>query len=94
MVVGEIVAVVQQVSRYCLNCLIQRVDVLPFYGLPHSDEITLFDPHALVLCLPLAESFLVQIERPYVLWIEPTEPEQTEVSTPITLVSQLQALLN
>ncbi len=97
MVVGEGVMVVQRVSRYCLT---QGADVLPFYGLPDADAIALFDPHVLVLCLPLAASFLVQVERPYLLWAEQpawlAHPTATGsgISTPTALANQLQAMLN
>jgi hypothetical protein len=102
MVVGESVEVVQQVSRFCLT---QGTDVLPFYGLPDEAAIALFDPHVVVLCLPLAASFLTQIDRPYLLWQQPelsdltglsnlTAVAPTAISNPIALVMQLQAVLN
>jgi hypothetical protein len=102
MVVGESVEVVQQVSRFCLT---QGSDVLPFYGLPDEAAIALFDPHVVVLCLPLAASFLTQIDRPYLLWQQPELSDLTSlsdlaavaptaISNPIALVMQLQAVLN
>jgi hypothetical protein len=91
MVVGEMVAVVQQVSRYCLT---HAADVLPFYGLPDETEIALFDPHVVVLCLPLADRFLAEIARPYLLWAEQAIPGKPTISTPMALVAQLQAVLN
>ena len=93
MVVGETVAIVQLVSRYCLA---QGADVLPFYGLPDAAAIVLFDPHVLVLCLPVASEFLAQIAHPYLLW--ETLPLDAiaggeSVSTPTALAHQLQAIL-
>ena len=67
MVIGQNVATVQRVSRYYLD---QGAEVFPYYGTPLEEEVTLFDPEVLVLCLPLPESFIKQIDRPYILWSE------------------------
>jgi hypothetical protein len=90
LVVGEAVIVVQQVSRYCLS---QGADVLPFYGLPDAAAVTLFDPHLLVLCLPLAESFIAQLDRPYLLLAEPSNQDPLPISSQVVLAAQLRAIL-
>ena len=50
MVIGQNVATVQRVSRYCLD---QGAEVFPYYGIPSDEEVTLFDPEVSVLCLSL-----------------------------------------
>ena len=67
MVIGQNVATVQRVSRYYLD---QGAKVFPYYGTPLEEEVTLFDPEVLVLCLPLPEDFFKQINHPYILWSE------------------------
>lgn len=67
MVIGSNVNTVQRVSRYCLK---QGAEVFPYYGFPTAEEVTLFDPKVSVLCLPGAENFLNQTDRPYILWSE------------------------
>ncbi len=67
MVIGQNVATVQRVSRYYLD---QGAEVFPYYGIPLDEEVTLFEPEVLVLCLPLPEGFLKQIDHPYILWSE------------------------
>ena len=65
MVIGNNVATVQRVSRYCLE---QGAEVLPYYGIPTDDEVILFAPDVSVLCLPIPENFRPQIGQPYILW--------------------------
>lgn len=67
MVVGQDVVTVQRVSRYCLE---RGADVFPYYGIPSRDEVALFDPEISILCLPLPEQFLCQVDHPYILWSE------------------------
>ncbi len=67
MVVGSNVTTVQRVSSYCLK---KNLEVFPYYGIPIVEDIALFDPHALVLCLPISEDFQRQIHQPYILWSE------------------------
>jgi hypothetical protein len=66
MVIGNKITTVQRVSSYCLK---KKLEVLPYYGIPRVDDINLFAPHALVLCLPIPE-FQYQIHQPYILWSE------------------------
>lgn len=68
MITGRNVNTVQCVSRYCLK---QGVETLPYYGFPSSEEVILFNPHLLILCLPVPEDFLLQIDKPFILWSEP-----------------------
>lgn len=67
MVIGSNVTTVQRVSRYCLE---QGAEVFPYYGTPTAEEIALFDPEVLVLCLPIPEDVLHQLSRPCILWSE------------------------
>jgi len=67
MVIGSNVATVQRVSRYCLE---QGAEVLPYYGIPTDEEVTLFAPDVSVLCLPICENFRPQIGQPYIFWSE------------------------
>lgn len=68
MILGRLVTTVQRVSRYCLE---QMVEVLPYYGIPSNEEIGLFDPDLLIICLPAPENFHLQIDKPFILWSEP-----------------------
>jgi hypothetical protein len=65
MVLGTDVQTVQTVSRYCLG---QGVEVLPYYGVPTGEEITLFDPKLFVLCTPLPDFFLKHLNGPCIVW--------------------------
>jgi hypothetical protein len=67
MVIGSHVATVQRVSRYCLE---QGAEVLPYYGIPTDEEVTLFAPDVSILCLPIPENFHRQIGQRYILWSE------------------------
>jgi hypothetical protein len=67
MILGRLVATVQRVSRYCLE---QMVEVLPYYGVPSSEEICLFNPDLLIICLPAPENLYLQIDKPFILWSE------------------------
>lgn len=69
MVIGQDVAMVQQISRYCLD---QGAEVFPYYGTPKSEEVALFDPEVSILCSPIPADFLDQIDHPYIVWSEPT----------------------
>lgn len=64
---GRTVTTVQRVSRYCLN---QGIEILPYYGIPTVEEVNLFAPNLLILCLPAPENFFLQIDRPCILWSE------------------------
>lgn len=81
MVIGSNVTTVQRLSSYCLK---KNLEVLPYYGIPLIDDITLFAPHALVLCLPIPEDFQRQIHQPYILWSEPIIDEELPLVTNLT----------
>lgn len=66
-VIGGNVTTVQRVSSYCLK---KNLEVLPYYGIPKVDDINLFAPYALVLCLPMPDDFQCHIPMPYILWSE------------------------
>ncbi len=88
MVIGQDVATVQRVSRYCLE---QGAEVFPYYGVPTFEEVTLFDPEVSVLCLPLPKSFMCIRDQPYILWSEqPVTINLPLVSTKRELESRLQ----
>jgi hypothetical protein len=65
MVVGQDVATVQRVSRVYLA---HGANVFPYYGLLNLADLELFDPHLLVLCLPVSDNFLLPTNRPYLVW--------------------------
>lgn len=67
MIIGSNVTTVQRVSSYCLK---KSPHIFPYYGVPTEEEINLFAPDILVLCLPLPENFQHQIRQPYILWSE------------------------
>jgi hypothetical protein len=67
MIIGQDVPTVQRISRYCLD---RGAEVFPYYGIPTLEEVTLFDPEVSVLCLPMPENFLRQIDQPYIVWSE------------------------
>lgn len=81
MVIGSNVTTVQRVSSYCLK---KNLEVLPYYGIPLVEDITLFAPHALVLCLPIPEDFQHQIHQPYILWSEQIIDEELPSVTTLT----------
>jgi hypothetical protein len=82
MVIGSNVIIVQRISSYCLK---KSLEVFPYYGIPKDEEITLFDPHLLLLCLPISQSFQKQILKPYILWSEQLVDTRVLVTTPIEL---------
>ncbi len=91
MVIGSNVTTVQRVSRYCLK---HDAEVFPYYGIPTDEEVTLFAPHVLVLCLPICEDFQRQVLQPYILWSEQSmDGELPSVSTSIELYACLQEVL-
>ena len=91
MVIGSQITTVQRVSSYCLK---HNFEVFPYYGIPLVEDITLFDPHALVLCLPIHDNFLSQIPQPYIFWSEqPLEEKLLSVCTPTELYLHLQNVL-
>lgn len=67
MILGKLVTSVQRVSRYCLE---QMVEVLPYYGVPSAEEINLFDPDILIICLPAPQQLYLQTDKPFILWSE------------------------
>jgi hypothetical protein len=67
MILGKLVATVQRVSRYCLEHV---VEILPYYGVPSGEEIGLFQPDVLIICLPAPEDLYLQIDKPFILWSE------------------------
>lgn len=90
-VIGNNVTTVQRVSRYCLK---HNFEVFPYYGIPTVEEITLFAPHAWVLCLPISDNFHLQILQPYIFWSEqPLEDKSIYVSTPTELYTRLNEIL-
>lgn len=70
MVIGQDVAMVQRVSRYCLD---KGADVFPYYGTPTAEDIALFRPEVSILCLPVAEDMLTHINHPHIFWAEPQQ---------------------
>lgn len=81
MVIGSNVTTVQRVSSYCLK---KNLEVFPYYGIPLIEDITLFAPHALVLCLPIPSDFQHQIHQPYILWSEQIIDEELQLVTTLT----------
>ncbi len=90
MVIGSSVTTVQRVSRYCLE---QGAEVFPYYGTPTTEEIALFNPEVLVLCLPMPEDVLHQIDRPCILWSEQPSNGLPLVYTRADLQARLQEVL-
>ncbi|KYC40583.1 hypothetical protein WA1_26050 [Scytonema hofmannii PCC 7110] len=92
MVIGSNVLTVQRVSSYCLK---QNAEVFPYYGIPRDEEVTLFTPHVLVLCLPLDRGLACEsILLPYILWSEqPMNDGLPSVTTPTELYVRLQEVL-
>jgi hypothetical protein len=92
MVIGNNVTTVQCVSSYCLK---HNFEVFPYYGIPVVEEITLFAPQALVLCLPLPDDFHLQMLAPCIFWSQqPIEEKVPLVSTPTELYASLQKVLS
>ena len=75
MIVGSQVTTVQYLSRYCLQ---QGRETFPYYGFPTLEEVTLFSPDLLIVCLPAPEDFLMQIDRPFILWSEPSSLDKSQ----------------
>ncbi|HEY9875801.1 MAG TPA: hypothetical protein V6D12_20385 [Candidatus Obscuribacterales bacterium] len=91
MIIGQDVPTVQRISRYCLQ---QGAEVFPYYGIPTLEEVTLFDPEVSVLCLPMPENFLRQLDQPYIIWSEKhIQMDLPLVGTRQELESSLQAAL-
>ncbi|WP_445628579.1 hypothetical protein [Nostoc sp. DSM 114167] len=84
MVVGSNVMTVQRVSSHCLK---QNAEVFPYYCIPTPDEIALFEPHVLVLCLPIPEQFQQQLLQPYILWSEKLVNGISPLATTLTELS-------
>jgi hypothetical protein len=92
MVIGQDVVTVQRVSRYCLE---QGAEVFPYYGSPTLEEVTLFDPEVSILCLPLPQSFLCNLNQQYIVWSEqPLKLNLPSVSTKRELENSLQLALH
>ena len=90
MILGRLVTTVQRVSRYCLK---QMVEVLPYYGVPSAEEISLFDPDILIICLPAPEQLYLQTDKPFILWSELEANIKLPVaSNPAELAQMLQHL--
>lgn len=93
MIVGRKVTTVQCLSRYYLK---QGIEILPYYGFPTLEEVTLFNPDLFIVCVPAPEDFLLQIDRPFILWTEPSSLDTSkgrvlkDASTCIELKSELQ----
>lgn len=91
MVIGQDVITVQRVSRYCLE---GGAEVFPYYGVPSLEEVSLFDPEVSVLCVPLPDGFLCNLNQSYILWSEqPMLIDLPLVSTKKELQSCLQLAL-
>jgi hypothetical protein len=92
MIVGRKVTTVQDLSRYCL---LQGIEILPYYGFPTLEEVTLFSPDLLIICLPAPEDFLVQIDRPSILWSEPSylDKSKFDVVKVASTCTELKSLL-
>ena len=92
MVTGNNVNTVQSMSKYCLK---HNFEVFPYYGIPLVEEITLFTPHALLLCLPLSNDFQSEILQPYILWLEqPLEEKLLLISSLTQLDVYLKKILS
>jgi hypothetical protein len=90
MVIGSNVITVQRVSSYCLK---QSAEVFPYYGIPSNEEVALFAPEVLVLCLPIANDFCYQT-HPYILWSEQLmDKGLPSATTPTELHTRLQEVL-
>jgi hypothetical protein len=90
MVIGSNVTTVQRISSYCLK---NNLEVLRYYGIPLVEDITLFAPPALVLCLPVPDNLQHQIHQPYILWSEPIIDEKLPLVPNLNLYICLQNIL-
>ena len=91
MIIGSNVTTVQRVSIYCLK---QGAELFPYYGIPTNEEVSVFAPDVLVLCLPMSVDFQFQILRPYILWSEqPMDDGLRLVTTYTELYTRLQEVL-
>jgi hypothetical protein len=87
MIIGNNVTTVQRVSSYCLK---KSPYIFPYYGVPTEQEINLFAPNILILCLPLPGDFYSQIDQPYIFWSEAVSFEgQSCVNNPTDLYQLL-----
>lgn len=84
MVIGSNVTTVQRVSSHCLK---QNAEVFPYYCIPTLEEIALFAPHVLVLCLPIPDKFQHQLLQPYILWSEKLINDISPLATTFTELS-------
>ncbi|WZF19423.1 hypothetical protein WKK05_08825 [Nostoc sp. UHCC 0302] len=84
MVIGNNVTTVQRVSNYCLK---QDAEVFPYYYIPTLEEITLFAPHVLILCLPISNKFQHEVPQPYILWSEQPMNDRPPLATTFTELS-------
>ncbi len=84
MVIGSNVTTVQRVSSHCLK---QNAEVFPYYCIPTLEEISLFAPHVLVLCLPIPEKFQHQLLQPCILWSEQLMNDKSPLATTFTELS-------
>ncbi|GAB1541737.1 hypothetical protein NUACC21_44090 [Scytonema sp. NUACC21] len=91
MVIGSNVVAVQRVSSYCMK---QNAEVFPYYGIPEDEEVALFSPHVLVLCLPIHENLVRgSLHLPYILWSEqPMGDALPSVTTSTKLYVRLQEI--
>lgn len=93
MVIGSHVTTVQRVSGYCLK---QDVEVCPYYGVPTHEDMALFAPSILVLCLPMLEDsqFLLRL-YPCILWSEqPTHEQLPLVTSPTELYGRMDEIFS
>ncbi len=95
MVIGSNVNTVQRISNLCLK---KNLEVFPYYGAPLVEEIDVFAPDALVICLPIPQDFQCHVLRPWILWSEQTIDERLPlmnlVSTATELYVRLQEVLH
>lgn len=92
MVIGSHVTTVQRVSGYCLK---QDLEVFPYYGIPTDEDLALFAPHVLVLCVPMLEDFQSLLSLySHILWSEqPSHEHLSFISNPRELSVCLQKTL-
>ncbi|WP_223265471.1 hypothetical protein [Nostoc sp. 'Peltigera membranacea cyanobiont' 210A] len=88
MIIGSNVTTVQRVSGHCLK---QNAEVFPYYSIPTLEEITLFAPDVLVLCLPIRGKLHHQLLQPCILWSEQLMNDNSPLATTFT---ELSACLN
>lgn len=91
MVIGSNVNTVQRVSNYCLK---KNLEVFPYYGIPMMEDINLFAPHVIILCLLTPNDFPYQTLQPWILWSEQAVDEGVaSVSSATELYTCLQKSL-